>query len=248
MWGNDLFKQRQEKKTKKKTKSHTEHFGSRVKVRKYTHTHKKDFFLSPAGRYSSFLLYIHSPQRSLPQTKVFQLNLKRWVTRSTFPGENIFARTHSIWPHAVTWDEVFQPRWLPISLLLYVPLCTGCSDLTSVAWPREPQGPLSLAQRWPPEEAPHRGERASSRRTKGQCNVLAPHESSQAHGEHIRTSGFYLPFLFFFSAPRKESTGCQVCQVPHDRHAHGPKEPRVCILPISPCRVPCPRLATEALG
>lgn len=75
-------------------------------------------------------------------------------------------------------------------------------------WPMEPQGPLSLAQRWPPEEAQHRGERASSRWTKGECNVLAPHESSQAHREHIRTSGFYLPFLFFFfPAPAKSRLG-----------------------------------------
>lgn len=73
-------------------------------------------------------------------------------------------------------------------------------------WPMEPQGPLSLAQRWPPEEAQHRGEWASSRWTKDECNVLTPHESSQAHREHIRTSGFYLPFLFF-SAPAKSRLG-----------------------------------------
>lgn len=30
---------------------------------------------------------------------------------------------------------------------------------------------------------------------RGERTVLAPHESNQAHGEHIRTSGFYLPFL-----------------------------------------------------
>lgn len=130
--------------------------------------------------------------------KVFQLNLKRSVTLSTFPGENIFARTHSVWPHAVTWDEVFDLRCLPIFLLLYVPLCTGYSDVTSVADLRSPRVP----SRWPnasPEEAQHRRDRASSRWTKGECNVLAPHESSQAHREHIRTSGFYLPFLFFYS-------------------------------------------------
>lgn len=98
-------------------------------------------------------------------------------------------------------------------------------------WPVEPQGPLSLAQRWPPEEAQHRGERASSRWTKGECNVLAPHESSQAHREHIRTSGFYLPFLLFFCSC-KESTGRQVRQVLQERHAPGPKEPHVCVLPI----------------
>lgn len=61
--------------------------------------------------------------------------------------------------------------------------------------------------------------------------MLAPHESSQAHREHIRTSGFYLPFLFFFCSC-KESTGRQVCQVPQDHHAHVPKKLRVCILPI----------------
>lgn len=37
--------------------------------------------------------------------------------------------------------------------------------------------------------------------------MLAPHESSQAHGERIRTSGFYLPFLFFFSSPAKSRLG-----------------------------------------
>lgn len=84
-------------------------------------------------------------------------------------------------------------------------------------WPLEPQGPLSLAQRWPPEEAQHRGERASSRWTKGECNVLAPHESSQAHREHIRTSGFYLPFLFFpalaKSRPGVKSVRCHMTAV-----------------------------------
>lgn len=101
------------------------------------------------------------------------------------------------------------PRCLPIFLLLYVPLCTGCSDLTSGADLWSPRGPLSLAQRWPPEEAQPRAERASPRWTKGECDVLAPHEPSQAHGEHIRPSGFYLPFLFFFgfSAPAKSRPG-----------------------------------------
>lgn len=31
---------------------------------------------------------------------------------------------------------------------------------------------------------------------KGERTMLAPHESNQAHREHIRTPGFYLPFLF----------------------------------------------------
>lgn len=46
---------------------------------------------------------------------------------------------------------------------------------------------------------------------KGERTMLAPHESNQAHREHIRTPGFYLPFLF---GPAKSRLGRQVCQVP----------------------------------
>lgn len=50
--------------------------------------------------------------------------------------------------------------------------------------------------------------------------MLAPHESSQAHREHIRTSGFYLPFLFFFSAPARSRLGVESVRC----HTPGPKE------------------------
>lgn len=219
--GNDLFNQCQNNQNQRRK-------TSRVKVRKY----KKLFFLlSPAGRYSSFLLYIHSSQCSLPQTKVFQLNLKRSVTLWTFPGENIFARTHSVWPHAVTWDEVFDLRSLPIFLQLYVPLCTACSDVTSVADLRSPRVPSGWPNAGPrrklnteESERHHAGQKASV-----MCSPLT--SPAKRTGSTLGPQGFIYPFFFFFCSC-KESTGRQVCQVPHDRHAHGPKELHVGILPI----------------
>ncbi len=71
---------------------------------------------------------------------------------------------------------------------------------------------------------------------KGEHTMLAPHESSQAHREHIRTSGFYLPFLF---CPAKSRLGRQVCQVPQlwpsDHITHSLSDPQrtsCCILLI----------------
>lgn len=81
--------------------------------------------------------------------------------------------------------------------------------------------------------------------------TLAPHESNQAHREHIRTPGFYLPFLF---GPRKESTGASslsgasaVAVWPH--HTQPLRFPKSFMLhsPDSCCRFSYSNLATEAL-
>lgn len=98
----------------------------------------------------------------------------------------------------------------------------------------------------PPSLAPRRSETQQSVRhptgQKGKHPKLSPHGSSQAHWEHIRTSGFYLPFYF---GPAEGPQGRQVCQVPwlgppdHVRHT----------LPVlhSQCRFSYPPHATEAL-
>lgn len=39
------------------------------------------------------------------------------VPTITFTWEHSFA--HSLWTHALTWDQVFHPLWLPISFLLF---------------------------------------------------------------------------------------------------------------------------------
>lgn len=150
----------------------------------------------------------------------FNIPRRKYICKDSF---SLTTCSHLRWSLRPSLPANLPPALCPsVHRLLRPDLC---------GWPVEPQGPLSLAQRWPPEEAQHRGERASSRWTKGECNVLAPHESSQAHREHIRTSGFYLPFLYFFCSC-KESTGRQVRQVPQERHAPGPKELHVYILPI----------------
>lgn len=152
----------------------------------------------------------------------FNIPRRKYICKDSF---SLTTCSHLRWSLRPSLPANLPPALCPsVHRLLRRDLC---------GWPMEPRGPLSLAQRWPREEAQRREERASSRWTKGECNVLAPHESSQAHREHIRTSGFYLRFLFFFFfCFRKESTGRQVCQVPQDHHAYSPKEIRVCILPI----------------
>lgn len=176
----------------------------------------KKFSLSPAAfLHFCFIFILH--KCPLPQMKVFQLNLKRSVTLSTFPGENIFARTHSVWPHAVTWDEVFDLRCLPIFLLLYVPLCTGYSDVTSVADLWSPRVP----SRWP-NAGPRRklNTEESERHLAGQkANVMCSPLVSPAKrtGSTLGPLGFIYPFLFFpalaKSRPGIKSVRCHMTAV-----------------------------------
>lgn len=114
----------------------------------------------------------------------------------------IFARTHSVWPHAVTWDEVFDPRCLPIFLLLYVPLCTGYSNVTSVADLRSPRVP----SRWP-NAGPRRklNTEESERHHAGQkANVMCSPLMSPAKrtGSTLGPLGFIYPFFFFLLPQR----------------------------------------------
>lgn len=127
----------------------------------------------------------------------FNIPRRKYICKDSF---SLTTCSHLRWSLRPSLPANLPPALCPsVHRLLRRDLC---------GWPMEPRGPLSLAQRWPREEAQRREERASSRWTKGECNVLAPHESSQAHREHIRTSGFYLRFLFFFfSAPAKSRLG-----------------------------------------
>lgn len=83
------------------------------------------------------------------------------------------------------------------------------------SWPQRvtygaPESPLAGPPLAPGRSSTQRGSRHLTGQ-KGERTMLAPHESNQAHREHIRTSGFYLPFLF---GPAKNRLGRQVCQVP----------------------------------
>lgn len=167
----------------------------------------------------------------------FNIPRRKYICKDSF---SLTTCSHLRWSLRPSLPANLPPALCPsVHRLLRRDLC---------GWPMEPRGPLSLAQRWPREEAQRREERASSRWTKGECNVLAPHESSQAHREHIRTSGFYLRFLFFFffllpqrvdwASSLSGATGPPRIQSKRDSCMHSPN---------SRCRVPYPRFATEAL-
>lgn len=131
------------------------------------------------------------------------------------------ALSHYRHPHLVTWDEVYDLQWLPILFLLYFFLWMVTQFVTSAGDLWSPRVPHS----WPSAGPGHSSTQRSSRHLtgqKGERTMLAPHESNQAHREHIRTSGFYLPFLFGLA---KSRLGRQVCQVPQlwpsDHITHG---------------------------
>lgn len=107
-----------------------------------------------------------------------------------------------------------------LSPALFLSLWIGYSDCDLRGWPMAPWGPPSLA---PGRSSTQR----SGRHLTGQKverTRLAPHESNQAHREHIRTPGFYLPFSLFWPLA-KSRLGRQVCQVPQlhpsDHITHG---------------------------
>lgn len=87
---------------------------------------------------------------------------------------------------------------------------------------RAPGSPLA-GPTLAPDAAQHRGAAVISTGQKGDHGMLASHESSQAHREHIRTSGFYLPFSFL--APQRVDWGvkfvrCLSCDRLTTSHTH----------------------------
>lgn len=112
--------------------------------------------------------------------------------------------------------------------------------------PRYPLAGPTLA----PDAAQHRGAAVISPDKSANALLLAPHESNQAHREHIRTFGFYLPFLWGLA---KSRAGRQVCQVPRlwppvyvERSLWASQKSSVLHSPDSCCRFSCSLLATEA--
>lgn len=73
--------------------------------------------------------------------------------------------------------------------------------------------------------------------------MLAPHESNQAHGEHIRTSGFYLPFLLMSLQRVDWGVKFVRCHMTTSHTAFEiPKELQVCIPLIDVVRFHIPHL------
>lgn len=100
-----------------------------------------------------------------PQKKTFHS-----VPTITFTREHSFA--HSLWTHALTWDQVFHPLWLPISFLLFC-----FSRLVTQIVTSEPDLSPGVPSCWPcacPQEQLNTEEQPSSYRTKGQTYHAHP--------------------------------------------------------------------------
>lgn len=128
------------------------------------------------------------------QTKLFQSNEECSVTPGTFMGENKFAKSHSLRPHAVTWDEVFDLRWLPIFPLLYFFLSGLVTEIvTSESDLWHPGVPL----RWPLDAAQHRGVAVIS----PDKRLSVPGSPLMSPTKHTESTlgplGFIYPFLYF---------------------------------------------------
>lgn len=146
-----------------------------------------------------FCLFSLSLDSFSQQTKLFQRSEECSVTPGTFTGENKFARSHSLWPHAVTWDEVFDLRWLPIFPLLYFFL-SGL--VTQIATPEGDLWHPGVPPRRPPDAAQHRGAAVISpdkRLSVPGSPLMSPTKRTEST---LGPLGFIYPFLYFGPSQR----------------------------------------------
>lgn len=164
------------------------------------------------------------------------------VPTITFTREHSFA--HSLWTHALTWDQVFHPLWLPISFLLFFfSFSIGYSDRDLRAWP-EPWGPLLLALCLPPGAAKYRGAAVilPDKRANIPCSPLM--SPAKRTGSTLGPLGLIYPFFCSCKESTEASSlsGASAVTVwPHHTLTQPFRFPKSLMLhsPDSHCQVSC---------
>lgn len=155
------------------------------------------------------------------------------VPTITFTWEHSFA--HSLWTHALTWDQVFHPLWLPISFLLFFfSFSIGYSDRDLRAWP-EPWGPLLLALCLPPGAAKYRGAAVilPDKRANIPCSPLM--SPAKRTGSTLGPLGLIYPFFLLLQRVDwgVKFVRCLSCDRLTTSHSHTalqiPKEPHAAL-------------------